>query len=51
VVVTSFAKDDGSGNPIVTEVYKDGILIKSDSTTTPKGIAQIQIDLRTIPSG
>jgi len=46
VVVTSFAKNDGSGDVITTEVYKDGVLIKSDSTTTPKGIAQIQVDLK-----
>ncbi len=46
VVVTSFVKDDGSGDLILTEVYKDGVLVKSESTTTPNGIAQIQVDLK-----
>lgn len=48
VVVTSFAKNDGSGDVIMTAVYKDGVLIKSDSTSTPKGIAQVQVDLKSI---
>jgi hypothetical protein len=50
VVVTSFAKDDGSGDVITTDVFKDGALIKSDSTGTPHGIAQIQVDLKSVAS-
>jgi hypothetical protein len=49
VVVASFAKDDGSGDVITTEVYKDGTLVQSDKTTTPRGIAQIQVDLKAAP--
>jgi hypothetical protein len=50
VVVASFAKDDGSGDTISTAVYKDGILVKSESSTTPRGVAQIQVDLKSLTS-
>jgi hypothetical protein len=46
VVAASFTKNDGSAKTILVEVYKDGNLIKGDTSTTPKGTAQIQIDLK-----
>jgi len=46
VVAASFTKNDGSAQPILLEVYKDGSLVQSDTSTTPKGTAQIQVDLK-----
>jgi len=46
VVAASFTKGDGSAQPILLEVFKDGTLVQSDTSTTPKGTAQIQIDLK-----
>jgi hypothetical protein len=50
--VTAFLqKKDGSADKIVLEVYKNGVMVKQDSTVAPKGIVEIQFDLRTIPAG
>jgi hypothetical protein len=49
IVVAALQKKDGSGDKIILEVYKNGVMIYRDSTTTPKGIVETQIDLKTLP--
>ncbi len=51
IITASFTKDDGSASPILVEVYYNGVVIKSDSTSTPRGIAQIQVDLKMAAKG
>lgn len=46
IVQVSFQKLDGSGNALVVEVYKNGALVKSGRTTTPKGIVEFLVDLK-----
>jgi hypothetical protein len=48
IVQVSFQKLDGSGNALVVEVYKNGILIESDRTTVPKGTVEFQVDLKPV---
>ena len=48
IVVANFMKKDGSGDKIILEVYKNGMMVKRDSTTTPNGIIEIQLDLKTL---
>ena len=36
-------KKDGSGDKIILEVYKNGVMLKRESTVTPRGIVEIQI--------
>jgi len=49
-VAAFLQKKDGSADKIVLEVYKNGVMVKQDSTVAPKGIVEIQFDLRTIPA-
>jgi hypothetical protein len=49
-VAVSLQKKDGSADKIVIELYKNGVMVKQDSTVAPKGIVEIQFDLRTIPA-
>lgn len=51
IVSVSVQKKDGSGNKITAEVYKNGVMVKSSSTTTPKGTLEIQFDLKSLQSG
>jgi len=44
-------KNDGSADKIVAEVYKNGIMVKNSSTVTPRGIIEIQFDLKSLQSG
>ncbi|MFA5348433.1 MAG: zinc ribbon domain-containing protein [Methanoregula sp.] len=50
IVAVSLQKNDGSSDKIVVEVYKNGVLVKSGSTVTPKGIVEIQFDLKSLQS-
>jgi hypothetical protein len=50
-VAASLQKKDGSADKIVLEVYKNGALVRQDSTVAPKGIVEIQVDLKTIAAG
>ncbi len=47
-VTASLEKEDGSGNQIILEVYRDGVMLKRESNITPKGIVEIQLDLSTL---
>jgi hypothetical protein len=51
IVAAALQKKDGSGDKIILEVYKNGVMLKRESSTTPKGIVEIQLDLKTLPSG
>jgi hypothetical protein len=46
IVQASIQKRDGTGNELVVEVYKNGSLVKRESTTVPWGFIDIQADLR-----
>ena len=46
VVVATIQKTDGSGAELSVEVYKDGVQIKKSTTTTPKGVVEIQLSLK-----
>jgi hypothetical protein len=37
----SIEKQDGSSDPLIIEIYKDGTLIFNKSTTTPNGVLDI----------
>ncbi len=43
-------KDDGSGERLIVEIFKDGDLVTSKSTTAPKGIVEIQVSLKPSPT-
>jgi hypothetical protein len=47
-VAVSVQKNDGSADKIVAEVYKNGIMVKNSSTVTPRGIVEIQVDLKSL---
>jgi hypothetical protein len=49
IVAAALQKKDGSGDKIILEVYKNGVMLKRESTVTPKGIVEIQLDLKTVP--
>jgi hypothetical protein len=46
IVVANVQKADGSSDKLVVQVYKNGVIVQERSTTTPKGIAEIQVDLK-----
>ena len=46
IVQATIQKADGSGDELVVEVYKDGSLVKSGSTTVPKGTVELTADLK-----
>ena len=50
-VAVSLQKMDGSSDKLLIEVYKNGAMVKQDSSVAPKGIVEIQFDLKTIPAG
>jgi hypothetical protein len=50
IVAAVLQKKDGSGDKIILEVYKNGVMLKRESSVTPKGIVEIQLDLKTLQS-
>jgi len=50
IVAVSLQKNDGSADKIIAEVYKNGIMVKTSSTVTPRGIVEIQFDLKSLQS-
>jgi hypothetical protein len=50
-VAVSLQKKDGSADKLGIEIYKNGAMVKQDSTVAPKGIVEIQFDLKTVSSG
>jgi hypothetical protein len=51
IVGVSLQKNDGTADKLLVEVFKDGVMVKNSSTTTPKGIVEIQFDLKSLQSG
>jgi hypothetical protein len=49
IVSATLQKKDGSGDKIILEVYRNGVMVHRESTTTPKGIVDVQLDLKTLP--
>ena len=49
-VAAVLQKKDGSADKIVLEVYKNGVMVRRESTGTPKGIVEVQVDLKTVPA-
>jgi hypothetical protein len=47
LVTASLHKNDGSGDKLTVNVYKDGTLVKTDSTTIPNGDLYVQTSLPT----
>jgi len=41
-------KQDGSGNILATEVYKNGQMIKRGTITTPRGTIDLRVDLKKV---
>lgn len=50
IVVASVQKVDASGQELEVEVYKDGTQMIRKTTTKPKGIVEIQVDLKPSPT-
>jgi hypothetical protein len=50
IVAAVLQKKDNSGDKIILEIYKNGVMVKRDTTTTPSGIVEIQLDLRSLSS-
>jgi hypothetical protein len=44
--VANIQKVDGSGDTMTVEVYKDGELVIRKSTTAPRGLVEVQVDLK-----
>jgi hypothetical protein len=50
IVVASAQKVDASGRELVLVIYKDGTQVAQKKITAPKGIAELQVDLRPTPT-
>ncbi|MDD4137044.1 MAG: hypothetical protein PHT99_04000 [Methanoregula sp.] len=50
IVVAAIQKSDGSSDKLTIEVYKNGEIVDQSSTVTPKGIAEIQVNLKPSPT-
>jgi hypothetical protein len=48
IVAAFLQKKDGSGDNFILEVYKDGVMLKREETSTPNGIIEFQLDLKTL---
>jgi hypothetical protein len=51
IVAVYIQKKDGTADKLTTEVYKNGVLVKSSSTTAPKGTVEIQFNLKSLQAG
>ena len=49
IVAAALQKKDGSGDKILLEVYRNGVMLKRESTVTPRGIVEVQLDLKLFP--
>ena len=48
IVAAAIQKKDSSEDQIILEVYKNGVMLKRESSISPKGIVEIQLDLKTL---
>ena len=45
-VAAALQKNDSSDNQIILEVYKNGVMLKRESSISPKGIVEIQLGFK-----
>ena len=48
VVEATIQKQDGSGNVLAVEIYKNGTLVKGSTVAAPGGTVDIHVDLKTV---
>jgi hypothetical protein len=48
MVVASIQKQDGSGDVLAVEVYKNGALARRGTVAVPRGIVDLHVDLKTV---
>lgn len=48
IVQVSIQKNDGSGNELVVDIYKNGVLVQRGNTTKPRGTVEYLVDLKVI---
>ena len=48
IVVATFTKNDGSAEPMIVEVYRNGVVAATERTSAPKGTAEIQANLKPV---
>jgi len=48
MIDVTIGKQDGSGNILAVEVYKNGMLVKRSTVATPRGNIDIHVDLKTV---
>ena len=47
-VTVSLEKEDASGDQMLLEVYRDGVMLKRESSITPNGIVEMNLDLNSL---
>jgi hypothetical protein len=48
LVSATIQKGDNSGNPLTVDFYNDGVMVRTATITKPKGILDLDMDLKTI---
>lgn len=48
IVAAIIQKQDGSGNVLTVEVYKNGTLAKNGTVSSPRGTVDLHVDLKTV---
>jgi hypothetical protein len=48
IVIATIQKEGGSGDPLTVDVYRNGTVVKSGSTTAPRGTVDLHVDLKTV---
>jgi hypothetical protein len=48
IVDVTFAKQDGSGDVLSVEIYKNGTLVKRGTAAAPRGTIDLHVDLKTV---
>jgi hypothetical protein len=47
-VSATIQKGDNSGNPLTVEIYSEGVMVKDATITKPRGIIDINVNLKTV---
>jgi hypothetical protein len=47
-VAAALQKNDSSGDQIILEVYKNGVMLKRETSIAPKAIVEILLDIKTL---
>jgi hypothetical protein len=48
MVAATIQKQDGSGNVLTVEIYKNGTLVKNGTVASPRGIVDLHVDLKMV---